>query len=116
MASVITYCPTILTTCGTDNTISVEDFLMAEGVNVRFTGELQRFIQERTGDTGVYASASEYIRDLVRHDYEREEQRKWLWLRHELKAGLEASESEFETLDIDNLIGEARSRRAARGS
>jgi len=89
---------------------------MAEGVNVRFSGELQRFIQERTGDSGVYSSASEYIRDLVRRDYEREENRKWLWLRHELKAGLEATESEYETLDIDGLIGEARSRRSTRGS
>jgi antitoxin ParD1/3/4 len=88
---------------------------MAEGVNVTFSGELQRFIQERTVDTGGYSSASEYIRDLVRHDYEREEERKWLWLRHELKAGLEASASEFESLDIDGLINEARSRRATRG-
>ena len=47
---------------------------MAEGVNVRFAGELQRFIQERVGDAGLYASASEYIRDLVRRDYERENQ------------------------------------------
>jgi antitoxin ParD1/3/4 len=89
---------------------------MAEGVNVRFSGELHRFIQERTGDSGVYSSASEYIRDLVRRDYEREEERKWLWLRNELKAGLEAREPEFETLDINGLIGEARSRRAKRGS
>jgi len=88
---------------------------MAEGVNVRFSGELQRFIQERTGDSGVYSSASEYIRDLVRRDYEREENRKWLWLRHELKAGLEATESEYESLDIDGLIGEARSRRSKGG-
>lgn len=89
---------------------------MADGVNVRFSGELHRFIQERTGDAGVYASASEYIRDLVRHDYEREEQRKWLWLRNELQAGLEASASEFESLEIDSLIGEAKSRRGKRGS
>lgn len=87
---------------------------MAEGVNVRFSGELQRFIQERTGDTGVYALASEYIRDLVRRDYEREEQRKWLWLQHELKASMEASQAEFETLEIASLIEEAKSRRVKR--
>lgn len=89
---------------------------MAEGVNVRISGELQRFIQERTGHSGVYSSASEYIRDLVRRDYEREEERKWLWLRNELKAGLEAREPEFETLDVDGLIGEAKSRRKKGGS
>jgi len=89
---------------------------MAEGVNVRFSGELQRFIQERTGESGVYSSASEYIRDLVRRDYEREEDRRWLWLRNERKAGLESPESEFESPDVQSLIEEARSRRAERGS
>lgn len=88
---------------------------MAEGVNVRFSGELQRFIRERTGDTGIYSSASEYIRDLVRHDYEREEERKWRQLRYELKAGLEASESEFEELNMEDLIHEAKARRETRG-
>ena len=89
---------------------------MAEGVNVRFSGELQRFIQERTGNSGIYSSASEYIRDLERRDNEREENRRWLWLRHELKAGVEASESDFETLDVDGLLSEARARSVKRGS
>jgi len=88
---------------------------MAEGVNVRFAGELQRFIQTRVGVSGIYASASEYIRDLVRRDYEREEQRKAIWLRQELKAGVEASGTAFEELDADSLISEAKARRAQRG-
>ena len=89
---------------------------MAEGVNVRFSGELQRFIQDRSGESGLYASASEYIRDLVRRDYEREEQRKWSWLRHELRAGADAPESDFVPLDADSLIAEAKARRKAHGS
>jgi antitoxin ParD1/3/4 len=89
---------------------------MAEGVNLRFAGELQRFIQQRIGVSGLYASASEYIRDLVRRDYERDEQRKWQWLRQELKAGLEASESDFVALDADSLISEAKARRKKHGS
>jgi antitoxin ParD1/3/4 len=88
---------------------------IAEGVNVRFAGELQRFIQERTGASGLYASASEYIRDLVRRDYEREEQRKWGWLRQELKAGAEAPEGDFVSLDADGLIAEAKARRNTPG-
>jgi len=88
---------------------------MAEGVNVRFAGELQRFIQNRVGVSGIYASASEYIRDLVRRDYEREEQRKAIWLQQELKPGLEAAESAFTKLDADSLISEAKARRAQRG-
>ena len=80
---------------------------MAEGVNVRFNGELQNFIHTRIGDFGLYSSASEYIRDLVRHDYEREEQRKWTFLRNELKAGMEADESEFVPFDIEKIISES---------
>jgi antitoxin ParD1/3/4 len=89
---------------------------MAEGVNVRFAGELQKFIQERTGVSGLYASASEYIRDLVRRDYEREEQRKWEWLRQELKRGAEAPEADFVPLEADSLIAEAKARRKTHGS
>ena len=89
---------------------------MAEGVNVRFAGELQRFIQERVGDAGLYASASEYIRDLVRRDYEREEQHKWLRLRQELKAGAEANPADFVPLDVESLIAEAKKRRKTRDS
>jgi antitoxin ParD1/3/4 len=88
---------------------------MAEGVNVRFAGELQRFIRNRTGASGLYGSASEYIRDLVRRDYEREEQRKWLWLRQELTAGAEAAETEFVALDANAIIAEARKRRKRHG-
>ena len=85
---------------------------MAEGINVRFAGELQRFIQRRVDtDSGLYSSASEYIRDLVRCDYEREEQRKWQLLRMELKPGATASESAFVPLDADDVIARAKARR-----
>lgn len=84
---------------------------MAEGVNVRFTGELQRFLQSRISDTGLYGSTSEYIRDLVRRDYEREEQRKWASLRQELKPGIEATEAEFIPLDANSIIAEAKTRK-----
>ncbi|PTX98283.1 type II toxin-antitoxin system ParD family antitoxin [Spartobacteria bacterium LR76] len=88
---------------------------MAEGVNVRFAGELQRFIQSRIGQSGLYSSASEYIRDLVRRDYEREEQRKWMSLREELAPGIVAEESAFVPLDIEEVITEARKRSKKRG-
>jgi len=88
---------------------------MAEGVNVRFAGELQKFIQSKVSESGLYASTSEYVRDLVRRDYEREEQRKWSWLRSELKPGLEADEAEFVALDADKIIKEAKARRKTRG-
>ncbi len=89
---------------------------MAEGVNVRFAGELQRFIQSKTEKSGLYGSASEYIRDLVRRDYELEEKRKWAWLRHERKPGTDADESEFSVLDTDAILADARSPNATDGN
>lgn len=86
---------------------------MAEGINVRFAGTLQQFIHERTGTNGLYGSASEYIRDLVRRDYEREEKRRWNWLRDELKAGAGADESRFVPLDAEAILRKAKARRAS---
>lgn len=89
---------------------------MAEGINVRFAGTLQRFIQGRVDDgAGLYNSASEYIRDLVRRDYEREEQRKWQSLRNELKPGATAAESAFIPLDAGAIISQAKARRKTPG-
>jgi antitoxin ParD1/3/4 len=83
---------------------------------VRFTGELQRFIQSKTGESGLYGSASEYIRDLVRRDYEAEEKRKSAWLRQELKPGAAADASEFLELDTDTFLKEARALKATDGT
>ena len=84
---------------------------MAEGINIQFAGALQQFIMERVGGAGLYSSESEYIRDLVRRDYEREEERKWASLRDELRAGSEAGESQFVPLDADKVLMKAKSRR-----
>ncbi|MEI8039507.1 MAG: type II toxin-antitoxin system ParD family antitoxin [Verrucomicrobiota bacterium] len=86
---------------------------MAEGINVRFAGTLQQFIVQRVSGSGLYNSASEYIRDLVRRDYEREEARKSAWLRDELKAGAEADESQFVPLDGEALLRNAKARRTS---
>ena len=88
---------------------------MAEGINVRFAGELQRFVQSKTEGDGLYTSASEYIRDLVRRDYERSEESNWRWLREELKPGATADESEFVPLDASEILKEAKAQRKARG-
>lgn len=81
---------------------------MAEGVNVRLTGPLRRFIERQAGPEGTYESVSEYIRDLIRRDFEREQRRRWAWLRSELRPGIEADEEQFEDFDADDLIAQAR--------
>jgi antitoxin ParD1/3/4 len=89
---------------------------MAEGVNVRLTGPLRQFIEERSGPKGLYESASEYIRDLVRQDFELNEQKKWDRLVAQLTPGMNADESEFVAFDPEQLIAEARSEKAADAS
>lgn len=84
---------------------------MAEGVNVRFTGILKKFVDHRSSREGLYGSASEYIRDLVRRDYEREEEERWEALHHELKGAMEAPDTDFVPLDAAEILTEAKRRK-----
>lgn len=43
---------------------------MASSLNVQLTKELRRHVDRRASDNDVYATPSEYIRDLVRRDME----------------------------------------------
>ena len=43
---------------------------MASSLNLSLTDELRHFVDSRAGDSGVYATPSEYIRDLIRKDME----------------------------------------------
>ena len=81
---------------------------MAEGVNVRLSGPLKQFINERSGPHGLYENASEYIRDLIRRDYEQEEKMRWTQLIDHLTPGMKADESEFIDFDIEQIITQAK--------
>ena len=89
---------------------------MAEGVNVRITGKLRRFIEDQVGPDGLYESASEYVRDLIRRDYQRQEERKWSWLVSQLRPGMEADESEFAPLDPKEIIKAAKKEKIGNAS
>jgi antitoxin ParD1/3/4 len=41
---------------------------MTSSLNVQLTDELRRYVDERASDKDVYATPSEYIRDLIRQD------------------------------------------------
>lgn len=43
---------------------------MATSLNIQLTNELRRFVDERASDNDVYATPSEYVRDLIRRDME----------------------------------------------
>ena len=89
---------------------------MAEGVNVRITGKLRRFIEEQTSANGLYESASEYVRDLIRRDYQLQEERKWSWFIDQLRPGMEADESEFVPFDSKEIIKAAKKEKIGNAS
>jgi len=41
---------------------------MASSLNLSLTDELRMYVDNRTGDTGLYSTPSEYLRDLIRKD------------------------------------------------
>jgi antitoxin ParD1/3/4 len=41
---------------------------MASTLNVQLTDALRKYVDERASDKDVYATPSEYIRDLIRRD------------------------------------------------
>ena len=43
---------------------------MPTSMNLSLTDELRDFVDSRAGDGGLYATPSEYLRDLIRRDME----------------------------------------------
>jgi len=43
---------------------------MTSSLNIQLTNELRKYVNQRASDKDVYATPSEYIRDLIRRDME----------------------------------------------
>lgn len=89
---------------------------MIEGVTIRIPGKLREFVNEQAGPGGLYESADEYIRDLIRRDYHHRESRKWSWLLDQIRPGMNAAENEFVIFDPDEIINSAKKEKAGRAS
>lgn len=46
---------------------------MSSSLNLLLTEELRNYVNSRTGDSSLFATPSEYLRDLIRHDMESQE-------------------------------------------
>jgi len=87
---------------------------MAEGINVRIPTEaMQEFIKEKTGPQGLYGSASEYVRELIRRDYALDEQRRWDRFNRELRPALDADPEQYVPFDAEEIIAIAKKESAA---
>jgi antitoxin ParD1/3/4 len=81
---------------------------MSGTFTIRLPEPLREFVNQRAGAHSVYQNINDYIRDLIRHDFEKEEGRKWFALGQELEPGLNALKSDFIDFHIDEIIREAK--------
>lgn len=72
--------------------------------NVRITGKLEDFIRSQVGSNGLYETASEYLRDLIRKDMEKKEARAWIGLREELLPAMQAPNADFVEVSASDVI------------
>ena len=75
---------------------------MASSLNLSLTDELRRYVDARTGDDDVYATPSEFIRDLIRRDM-----RDWNIVRDVAQGLREAREGDFTSEGILDILDEA---------
>ncbi|WP_459554931.1 ribbon-helix-helix domain-containing protein [Lacunimicrobium album] len=80
---------------------------MEEIIQIKVSGVLRDLIHDRIAD-GLYGTPDEYLRSLIREDYERTEEQKLARLVQQIRDGISADPSEFVELDIQELIAEAR--------
>lgn len=73
-------------------------------LNVRVTGSLCDYVVKNISDDGQYDNVSEYIRDLIRQDQKRAEQRKFERVKAELQLAFSAPEKDYITLSADDIF------------
>lgn len=79
-------------------------------MNVSLTAPLKAWVQKRI-DSGDYASASDYVRDLIRHDQQQRDRQAAL-----TEALIAGEESGLSDRSIDDILREARRRAVASGN
>ena len=47
--------------------------MASTNVNVRLSGKLMEHLEKQISDDGLFENASEYVRDLIRHDLQEQE-------------------------------------------
>ena len=83
--------------------------MASTNVNVRLSGKLKEHLDNQIADDGLYENASEYVRDLIRHDLQ-EQEKAWDWLRSHLEPAILADDSEYlETTPVE-IIRDAKAR------
>ncbi len=77
-------------------------------INVRVKGSLSEFVSSNIDETGDYDNVSEYVRDLIRKDKARIEEKSFEVLKAELQMAFAKPESEYTELSADDVISRNR--------
>lgn len=81
-------------------------------LSVRLTTPLTEFVTTRVGTEGDYDNASEYVRDLIRRDREREELRAFKKLKATLQDAFAQPDSAAVEMDFDSFKKRRQSNQA----
>lgn len=73
-------------------------------LSVRLTEPLTEYISGRVGPGGDYDNASEYVRDLIRHDREREERRAFERLKATLQEAFAQPDEDYVKVTLDDVL------------
>ncbi len=81
-------------------------------LSVRLTTPLTDFVTTRVGAEGDYDNASEYVRDLIRRDREREEQRAFAKLKATLQDAFAQPDEAYVETSLEDVKARYKKRRA----
>lgn len=81
--------------------VLIEKKPMPTSLNVTLTGELRHYVDSRASDSDVYATPSEYIRDLIRRDME-----DWRIVSGVVQGLREVGQGDFATESILDILNE----------
>ena len=73
-------------------------------MTVRLNETLSDFVSSNVGEHGAYDNVSEYVRDLIRRDKERDEQERFVRLKAELDKAFAAPESSYKPVTATEVI------------
>ena len=77
-------------------------------MTVRLSGVLSDFVSANVGEHGAYENVSEYVRDLIRRDKERNETNAFERLKTELTHAYAAPEASYHPLTAVDVIARNR--------
>jgi antitoxin ParD1/3/4 len=77
-------------------------------LTVRLSGALSEFVAANVGESGSYENVSEYVRDLIRRDKNKAEQKAFEQLKAELTLAFSAPETAYKPLTAAEVINRNR--------